>query len=53
MILQGSTSATWALMVGDVMLMKGLSCVEDQLNLLLPRSFWCDFTCFCVPLKFF
>jgi hypothetical protein len=33
-------------MVGDVMLMKGLSYVEDQLNSLPPRSFWCDFTSF-------
>uniref|UniRef100_A0A0A9F1X9 Uncharacterized protein n=1 Tax=Arundo donax TaxID=35708 RepID=A0A0A9F1X9_ARUDO len=40
MILRGSTSATWALMVGGVMLMTGLSYVEEQLNSLPPKNFW-------------
>ena len=35
-----TTTATLVQMVGVEMLMKGLSCVEEQLNLLLPRNTW-------------
>ena len=35
-----TTTATWVQMVGVEMLMKGLSYVEEQLNLWPPKSIW-------------
>jgi len=34
------TIVIWALMVGVEMLMRGLSCVEELLSLLLQKSTW-------------